>query len=117
MKSIELISVPVTDQQRSKEFYLKMGLTLVREMPFGNNQTWIQLKFPGGGPEITLVSWFEKMPAGSLQGIVLSSENIEQDIEVLIKRGVTTGKIDPTPWGKFVSVTDPDGNTWSLHQQ
>ncbi len=25
MKAVEIISVPVTDQQRSKEFYLKMG--------------------------------------------------------------------------------------------
>jgi catechol 2,3-dioxygenase-like lactoylglutathione lyase family enzyme len=115
MKTIELISVPVTDQQKSKEFYVKMGLELVRENSF-NNQVWIQLKFPGGGPEITLVNWFEKMPAGSLQGIVLTSENIDDDIQRLSDNGITTGKIDQTPWGKFAAITDPDGNTWSLHQ-
>jgi catechol 2,3-dioxygenase-like lactoylglutathione lyase family enzyme len=117
MKSLELISVPVTDQQRSKEFYLTMGLELVREMPFGQEQTWIQLKFPTGGAEITLVNWFEKMSAGSLQGLIIATDNIQDDVDRLAQKGIATGKIDQTPWGKFVSVADPDGNTWSLHQQ
>jgi len=116
MKTIELISVPVTDQQKSKEFYLKMGLELVRENPMGNNQTWIQLRFPDGGPEITLVNWFEKMPAGSLHGIILLSKNIDEDIQRLNGNGIKTGKIDQTPWGKFAAITDPDGNNWNLHQ-
>ena len=116
MKSIELISVPVTDQQRAKEFYLKMGLELVREMPFGN-QLWIQLKFPEGTAEITLVNWFDKMPAGCLQGMTILSADINEDIKRLNKNGIATGKIDETPWGKFISIADPDGNKWSLHQQ
>lgn len=116
MKAIEIVSVPVTDQQKSKEFYLNMGLKLVRESTFGK-QTWIQLSFAGGGTEVTLVNWFEKMPAGSLQGITILSENIQEDIDQLNKKGIKTGKVDETPWGKFTSVTDPDGNTWSLHQR
>jgi catechol 2,3-dioxygenase-like lactoylglutathione lyase family enzyme len=117
MKSIEIISVPVTDPQKSKEFYLKMGLQLVTEMPFGKGQTWIQLRFPGGGTDITLVNWFEHMPAGCLRGITINATNIGEDIIELNKKGIETGKIDETPWGKFVSVKDPDGNTWSLHQK
>jgi catechol 2,3-dioxygenase-like lactoylglutathione lyase family enzyme len=116
MKSVEIISVPVTDPQKSKEFYLKMGLNLVREMPFGKNQTWIQLSFPNGGANITLVNWFDKMPAGSLQGITISCEDIEEDIIQLNNKGIPTGKVDETPWGKFASITDPDGNSWSLHE-
>lgn len=33
MRSIELISIPVTDQQVAKEFYLKMGFKLIVEAP------------------------------------------------------------------------------------
>ncbi|UII21009.1 VOC family protein [Fulvivirga ligni] len=116
MQSIELLSVPVTDQQRAKEFYLKMGLELVTEAPFQNDQLWIQLKFPNGGPDITLVNWFEKMPAGSLQAVVIKTDDIVSDVEALNGKGIETGTIDDTPWGKFASVKDPDGNSWSLHQ-
>lgn len=117
MTAIEVISVPVTDSQKAKEFYLKMGLELVREAPFGENQTWIQMRFPEGGTEITLVNWFEKMPAGSLQGIVILSANINEDIARLNENNISAGKIEETPWGKFASITDPDGNNWSLHQK
>lgn len=44
MKTIELISVPVTDQQRAKDFYPTLGLQLIRETPFGKDQQWIQLR-------------------------------------------------------------------------
>jgi catechol 2,3-dioxygenase-like lactoylglutathione lyase family enzyme len=117
MKAIELISVPVTDAQKAKDFYLKMGLTLVREMPFGKDQMWIQLSFPEGETNITLVTWFENMPAGCLRGMTIGCGNIEEEILQLNKNGIETGKMDETPWGKFVSVKDPDGNTWSLHQK
>jgi catechol 2,3-dioxygenase-like lactoylglutathione lyase family enzyme len=117
MKTIELISVPVTDQQRSKEFYLNMGLKLVREAPFGKDQHWIQLSFPESGTNVTLVTWFANMPAGCLQGMTISCDNIESEIEKLRTKGIETGKVDNTPWGKFASIKDPDGNTWSLHQQ
>lgn len=97
MKAIGVISVPVTNPQKSKDFYLKMGLELFREAPFGENQTWIQMRFPEGNTEITLVNWFEKMPAGSLQGIVILSENINEDIIRLNKNNISTGKIEETP--------------------
>lgn len=116
MQKVGLISVPVTDQQKAKEFYLKMGLTLVAENPFGEG-LWIQLSFPAGGAEITLVNWFDDMPAGCLRGFTISCVDIQDDIKKLNANGITTGKIDETPWGKFASVTDPDGNKWSLHQR
>ena len=74
MKSASLVSVPVTDPQKSKAFYLKMGLHLVREMPMDKEKVWIQMGFPEGGPGITLVTWFPKMPPGSLQAVVIDCE-------------------------------------------
>ncbi len=117
MKKVGLISVPVTDQQKSKEFYLRMGLTLVAENSF-EKQTWIQLSFPeGGGPDITLVNWFPDMPAGYMRGMTIVTDNIQNDIATLQTNGISPGKIDETPWGKFASITDPDGNKWTLHQR
>jgi predicted enzyme related to lactoylglutathione lyase len=117
MKSIAIVSVPVKDQQKSKEFYLKLGLNMITEAPMGENQSWIQLGFKDGGPSITLVNWFEKMPAGSMQALVISTDDIEKDINELNAKGISVGKIDNTPWGKFATIKDPDGNTLSLHQK
>src|SRR4051812_38407568 len=116
MKSIELISIPVTDQQRAKEFYMNIGFTLLNESPFGNGQLWIQLAPPGGGAGITLVTWFDKMPAGCIQGFIVATDNLEADIEHIKSKGITVSEIEQTPWGRFLYVRDPDGNTVSLHQ-
>jgi predicted enzyme related to lactoylglutathione lyase len=117
MRSVELISVPVTDPQVSKEFYIRMGLTVVIENQMGNGQLWIQMRFPDGGADITLVTWFEQMPPGSLQAVVVHSDDIEADVAVLKSKGIEPGTIDKTPWGLFCSISDPDGNRFVLHQK
>ncbi len=117
MKTINLISIPVTDQQRAKEFYLKFGFEIMVEAPMGPDQTWIQLCLPGNTVSVTLVNWFDKMPAGSMQAMVIKTDDIANEIKELEAKGIKVGKIDETPWGKFASVTDPDGNGLSLHQE
>lgn len=116
MKTIEIISIPVTEQERSKEFYQKLGFSVLIEAPFGNGQQWVQLGLPGDGPSITLVTWFPNMPPGSVNGFVIKTADVEKDIEDFTAQGIEAGKIDHTPWGKFLSVKDPDGNTISFHQ-
>ncbi|MBS1687448.1 MAG: VOC family protein [Bacteroidetes bacterium] len=116
MKTIELISVPVTDQEVAKKFYVEqVGFSIITESNFGS-QKWIQLGLPGSETSITLVNWFPNMPAGSLQGILIKTDDIERDVKALQERGVAMGKIDTMQWGKFAGFKDPDGNGWSLHQ-
>jgi catechol 2,3-dioxygenase-like lactoylglutathione lyase family enzyme len=116
MKTIEIISIPVTNQEKSKQFYEDLGFTLLVEGPFGEGQKWIQLGFPGHDASITLVTWFPNMPAGCQQGFVIKTDSLDQDIEELTAKGISVGKIDETPWGRFAAVKDPDGNTVSFHQ-
>ena len=48
---IELVSVPVSDQQRSKEFYeSKLGFRLISDDQFDEGQRWVQLEPPGVAP-------------------------------------------------------------------
>jgi catechol 2,3-dioxygenase-like lactoylglutathione lyase family enzyme len=131
MKNIEIISIPVTDQQRSKEFYKKLGFQMVIEAPMGNGETWMQMQLPGHGTTISLVSWFPfeqvSMNAGSLQGIVFETDDIKKEVSMLKKLGIEvgtlnskgfqSGKIDDTPWGKWTHFKDPDGNGLNLHQK
>jgi predicted enzyme related to lactoylglutathione lyase len=117
MKSIEIISIPVTDQQRAKAFYLNLGFEIVVEAPFQDDAQWIQLAFAENKAiSITLVTWFDNMPAGCINGFVIKTDDIHKDIADLAAKGITAGPAEKTPWGLFATVIDPDGNRISLHE-
>jgi catechol 2,3-dioxygenase-like lactoylglutathione lyase family enzyme len=117
MKFIEVVSVPVTDQQKSKEFYLKIGFQLIIETPMGDGNTWIQLGLPGQVTSITLVNYFPNMPPGTMHGLVVNSEDIIAETTELKEKGVEVKDIDDTPWGKFATFYDPDRNSLILRQE
>jgi predicted enzyme related to lactoylglutathione lyase len=115
MKGIEIISIPVTNQQAAKEFYLKMGFTLIVEAPYEGGSNWIQLGIPGSDTSITLVNWFPQMQPGSIRGLVIKCEDLDKDIEEMTARGIVVEPAQKMPWGRFATVIDPDGNAMSLH--
>ena len=115
--SFEIISVPVSDAQRAKRFYQEtLGFQLVREDPMGPDQHWIQLAPVGCATTIALVTWFDTMRPGGLQGVMLNVTDIDADHALLTQRGVTLSPIGQEPWGRFAQFKDPDGNGWILRQ-
>jgi catechol 2,3-dioxygenase-like lactoylglutathione lyase family enzyme len=116
MKLIEVVSIPVSDQEASKHFYLSIGFELIIEAPMGDGSTWVQLGLPGQTTSITLVNWFANMAPGSMQGLVVKTDDIEKEYAELKAKGVNIKDIDPTPWGKFATFYDPDGNSLVLRQ-
>ena len=116
MEFVEIISIPVSNQDASKEFYQKIGFEIVIEAPMGDGNTWIQLGLPGQVTSITLVNWFKQMTPGSMHGLVLKTADIEKEVAELKEKGVAVQPIDPTPWGKFANFSDPDGNGLILRQ-
>jgi len=117
LKRIDIVSIPVSDQTAAKHFYIDtLGFELAAESPMGPEKTWVQLSLPGAETSITLVTWFDSMPPGSVQGLVLSTDNIEAEHKELLAKGLKIGAIDDTPWGKFATFKDPDNNGWVLQQ-
>lgn len=108
MKAIEIIMIPVSDQQKAKEFYLKLGFQVIAEAPSHHGQTWLQVGFPNQQTSISLASF---------QGIILETDNIEKEVEELKSKGIIAEKIDSTPWGRFAWMKDLDGNSLCLHQK
>jgi catechol 2,3-dioxygenase-like lactoylglutathione lyase family enzyme len=108
MKSVEIIMVPVADQQKAKAFYLNLGFHVVAEAPMGNGETWLQMGLPKGDTTISLAKF---------GGVILSVEDIAAETSRLEASGVAVGKIDDTPWGKFMWLKDEDGNELCLHQK
>jgi catechol 2,3-dioxygenase-like lactoylglutathione lyase family enzyme len=115
--SFEIVSVPVADQQRAKNFYRDiLGFELLREEPMGPNGHWIQLAPKGCPTTIALVTWFDSMQPGGLQGVMLNVTNIDRDHKDLSARGLELTEIQQQPWGRFAMFKDPDGNGWILRQ-
>lgn len=117
IRSFEILSVPVSDPQRAKRFYTDvLGFDLVRESPMGPGMTWIQLAPPGQGVTIALVTWFETMKPGGLQGVMVNTDDIDAEHETLRQRGLVLSEIRQEPWGRYAMFNDPDGNGWILRQ-
>jgi catechol 2,3-dioxygenase-like lactoylglutathione lyase family enzyme len=117
---ISVVSIPVKDQQASKSFYTNMlGCKVIEEVPFGSNgdtKLWIQLQLPGVETTLSLVNWIPQMPPGSLQGVVLTTDDIAKTHRELKKRGLAISDIDHQPYGSEATFRDPDGNGWILQQ-
>lgn len=118
MQRVTVVSVPVSDQQAAKAFYTDLlGFELIAEATFGDDLRWIQVGPAGGQASLTLVTWFDQMPAGSLRGLVIETDDLDQDYERLTASGVTfLGPPSPQPGGTFATLVDPDGNQISLRQ-
>ena len=80
------------------------------------NMRWVQLAPPAGGTSITLVTWFEQMPAGSVTGLVLGCADIQATCDELAGRGLSLAPIEKQFWGTFSTFQDPDGNGWVLSE-
>lgn len=115
MMQIKILSVPVSDQAKAKAFYRDvLGFTVQAEAPMENGMNWVQMGPPAGSTSIALVTWFEKMPAGSLSGVVLETLDIDLLHERLSARGLQLSPISSAPWGRFATFKDPDGNGFVL---
>jgi catechol 2,3-dioxygenase-like lactoylglutathione lyase family enzyme len=115
---ITVVSVPVTDQDRAAAFYVdRLGFEVVVDAVFGEGMRWVQLRPPGGGASIALVTWFDRMPPGSLHGAVVEIDDVRAEYERLTRNGVQFGQeVEEAPWGAFTTFEDPDGNAWVLQQ-
>jgi len=114
---LAIVSIPVNNQDISKKFYMEvLGCKLMEEMPMGPTARWIRLEFPGVETRIVLVTWFPQMQPGSLQGLVLITNDIAKTCADLKLHRVSVSEISKKPYGLEASFSDPDGNGWVLQQ-
>ena len=115
MMQLAVVSVPVSDPECALAFYRDvLGFIVQRDEPMGPTARWIQLKPPSGPAGITLVTWFDSMPPGSAQGLVLETSDIERAHDKLEANGLAITSIQDASWGRFATFFDPDGNGWVL---
>ena len=113
---IQFVSIPVADQSRAKAFYVDvLGWECTADEESAPGRRFVDISPAGGGAGIALVTARERTPPGSVQGLVLKVDDIDTSYAELSARGVEfAGPVADTPYGRFASFSDPDGNGWVL---
>ena len=138
----EIVVIPVSDVDRAKEFYTKLGWRLDADYDDGKGFRIIQFTPPGSGCSIIFGKNVTPAAPGSAQGLYLIVSDLQAARKALLDRGVQisevfhnagvyTGKDEtylfgsvrvsgPDPehrsYRSFASFKDPDGNGWLLQE-
>jgi catechol 2,3-dioxygenase-like lactoylglutathione lyase family enzyme len=129
---LEIQVIPVSDVNRSKEFYERLGWRLDDDVAPMEGLRIVQFTPPGSPTSITFGQGLTTAAPGSAEGGLIVSD-IEAAHDELVRRGVDVSDIwhgppfpvearqpGPDPernsYGSFVYFTDPDGNTWLVQE-
>jgi catechol 2,3-dioxygenase-like lactoylglutathione lyase family enzyme len=129
---LEVDIIPVSDVDRAKEFYVRLGFRLDADDSPLPGLRIVQFTPPGSGTSVTFGLGLTGAAPGSAEGGLIVSD-IEAAHHELAGRGIELSDIwhgppfpvearqpgvDPerTSYGSFFSLTDPDGNTWLVQE-
>jgi catechol 2,3-dioxygenase-like lactoylglutathione lyase family enzyme len=139
----EIVVIPVSDVDRAKEFYAKLGWRLDADYDSGKDFRVIQFTPLGSGCSIIFGKNVTPAAPGAAQGLYLIVSDIQAARKDLLDRGVEIGEVfhdatgvyagtdEPYLFGRirvsgpdaehrsyrsFASFTDPDGNGWLLQE-
>jgi catechol 2,3-dioxygenase-like lactoylglutathione lyase family enzyme len=136
--NLEAVLIPVSDVDRAKEFYGRLGWRLDADRAAGDEFRLIQFTPPGSGCSVQFGTNLTSATPGSAQGLYLIVSDIDGARDELIANGVevsevfhegtpgarfhaTTGRVSgPAPdrgrYRSFASFSDPDGNGWLFQE-
>jgi catechol 2,3-dioxygenase-like lactoylglutathione lyase family enzyme len=140
---LEIVVIPVSDVDRAKEFYGRLGWRLDADNDNGNDFRVIQFTPPGSGCSVIFGKNVTAAVPGSALGLYLIVADIEAARDNLLRRGVRVSEVfhgagdvhsgpdEPYLFGRirvngpdpehrsycsFASFSDPDGNGWLFQE-
>ena len=137
---LEVLIVPVTDVDRAKDFYLKLGFRVDIDYTANANYRVLQLTPPGSATSIIFGKGITTAKRGPIDRLVLAVNDIEAARAELISHGVEVGEVfhdaagglgggfasvdsraaGPDPerrsYASYATFSDPDGNVWMLQE-
>ena len=139
---LEVVVIPVSDVDRAKEFYGRLGWRLDAEFASGDDFRVIQFTPPGSGCSVIFGKNVTAAAPGSAQGLYLIVSDIAAACDELRGRGVEVSEVfhsdgvysgtdQPYLFGRvrvtgpdaehrsyrsFASFQDPDGNGWLFQE-
>ena len=113
---LELVTVPVSDVDRAKAFYVeRAGFSVEQDVQVDEAHRFVELMPPGSPCSIALQTGYVDSVPGSLGGLQLNVDDVDEVHVFLRRRGVEVSDVQDYPWGRFCFFADPDGNGWSVH--
>jgi catechol 2,3-dioxygenase-like lactoylglutathione lyase family enzyme len=134
----EVTTLPVTDVDRAKAFYEKLGWRLDADFPLEDGSRVVQFTPPGAPASIHFGQGFITSPPGSAHGLYLVVDDVEAAREEIAGRGIdisevfheaaggipranTEGRVpglapERGTYSSFATFSDPDGNRWILQE-
>jgi catechol 2,3-dioxygenase-like lactoylglutathione lyase family enzyme len=128
----EVALIPVSDVDRAKEFYTRLGFRLDDDLVMGSDFRVVQFTPPGSASSISFGKGVTTAKPGSFRGglIVSDIENAHRD---LVTRGIEASEVfhgspfspagrisGPDPvrqsYRSYVAFEDPDGNAWIVQE-
>jgi catechol 2,3-dioxygenase-like lactoylglutathione lyase family enzyme len=139
---LEIVVIPVSNVERSKQFYAGLGWRLDADFAFPDGFRVIQFTPPGSGASVIFGTNVTAATPGSARGLYLIVSDIEAARKELLGRGVKVSEVfhggdvhrgvdepylfgsvrvsgpDPERRSYFslASFSDPDGNGWLLQE-
>jgi catechol 2,3-dioxygenase-like lactoylglutathione lyase family enzyme len=114
---IELIFVPVSDVDRSKDFYEKIGFHPDHDQTPVEGLRFVQMTPPGSACSIAFGTGLGlQLEPGQQNTIQVVVPDADEALAHLRGLGVEATGVDEQAWGRFVTFGDPDGNTWTLQE-
>jgi catechol 2,3-dioxygenase-like lactoylglutathione lyase family enzyme len=136
---LEVVVVPVSDVDRAKDFYTRLGWRLDADVAPGEDVRLIQFTPPGSSCSIQFGTHLTSAAPGSARGLYLAVADIEAARDQLVARHVEVSEVfheaslggrfeygtdrrasgpadNRSSYGSFASFNDPDGNGWLLQE-
>ena len=114
---IELITIPVTDVDRAKAFYVdQVGFVADHDHRVSDTLRFVQLTPPGSACSIAFGEGLTDMEPGSQRGLQIVVQSADDALAHLRENGVEAEGVAELAWGRFVTFADPDGNVWALQE-
>ncbi|MFL5853310.1 MAG: glyoxalase superfamily protein [Solirubrobacteraceae bacterium] len=114
---LELVAVPVSDVDRAKAFYVdQAGFNPDHDHTVSDDVRFVQLTPPGSACSIAIGKGVIDTDPGSVKGLQMTVDDIEDAKADLSGRGVEVGEVQDFPWGRFLFFSDPDGNGWAVQE-
>ena len=136
---LEVVVIPVSDVDRAKEFYGRLGWRLDADFRFDNGFRVVQFTPPGSGSSIQFGTKVTPAPPGSAHSLYLVVSDIVAARDHLVARSVDVSEVfhpgapgahfqpdssarlsgpapDHTSYRSYATFSDPDGNSWLLQE-
>ena len=124
--NLEVVTVPVSDVDRAKAFYQRLGWRLDIDLVVSDDLRTVQFTPPQSGCSIHVGKGLTTAEPGSLDRVILAVRDIEAARADLVGRGLDVSEVSnrkppgfDSPGNSYflyASFSDPDGNGWLMQE-